>query len=211
MKNKYFRKRNKRPGIMMIALIIFVFLYTFYIVEKNLKPTIVAMSEIKARTLATQAINDVIYAKSTEEIYKNIINVMTDSSGKVTMVKLDATLMNRLAGETTLAIQQELTEIGTKSLKIPVVNIFGSQLFANSGPKIDVKIQPMGSVKVDFNSQAEEAGINMTRLKIYLFVETDVMIIAPLIRNEVQVSTHVPISETIIVSIVSFLKPHLGL
>jgi sporulation protein YunB len=182
MKNKYFRKRNKRPGVLMLALLLFILLYTYYIVDKNLKPTIVAMSEIRARTIATQAINDVIYEKSTKEVYKDIINIMTDNTGKVTVVKLDATLMNRLAGETTLEIQQKLAEIGTKSLKVPLVNMTGSQLFANSGPKIDVKIQPMGTVKVDFTSQAESAGINMTRLKIYLFVETNVIIIAPL-RN----------------------------
>lgn len=206
MRRRYFRRRNKRSGLLMLALIIFVLLYTFFIVEKNLKPTIIAMSEIKARTLATQAINDVVYRKSTEPEYKNIVSIMTDSTGKVTMVKVDPMLMNKLAGETTLAIQTELTEIGTKDLKIPVVNVFGSQLFANSGPKISIKIQPMGTVKVDFKSDVENAGINMTRLKIYLFVETNIKIIAPLISNDVEVSTHVPISETIIVSIVSILN-----
>lgn len=207
MKQRYFRKRSKRPGLMLLGLLLFISLYTFYIFEKNLKPTIIAMSEIKARTIATQTINDAVYSKSVGEIYKDIVNVMTDGEGNVTMVKVDPILMNRLAGETTTAIQKELAEMESNDLKVPIVNIFGSQLFSNVGPQLNVKIQPMGSVKVDFKSDVEDAGINMTRLKIYLYVETNIKIIAPLIRNDVEVSTHVPISETIIVSIVSMLKP----
>ncbi|HYE80527.1 MAG TPA: sporulation protein YunB, partial [Clostridia bacterium] len=51
-----------------------------------------------------------------------------------------------------------------------------------------------------------EAGINQTRLKIYLMVRTDVQIIVPLASNKIDVTTHIPISETIIVSDVSEWK-----
>jgi sporulation protein YunB len=178
----------------------------YLIAEKNLKPTVIAMSENKARIIATQAINEAATRKITKADYKDLVSVMIDKDGKVTMLKIDPILMNKLAGETTLAIQAELADIETKSLKIPLANILGSQLFANSGPSIDVWIQPIGSVKVDFKSAVEDAGINMTRHNVYLFVETNIRIIAPLIRNNVEVSTHVPISETIIVSVASILK-----
>jgi sporulation protein YunB len=85
-------------------------------------------------------------------------------------------------------------------LLIPISNIFGSLVFANSGPRISVNIQPAGTVNVDFYTDFEEAGINQTRLKIYLIVKTDVQIIAPLASNKIDVTTHIPVSETIIVS-----------
>lgn len=208
MKRKYFRqrKRNKKASLLLLTVLAGIIILSFLIVERNLKPTIIAMSEIKARTLATQAINDIAGDKLTEEEYRNLIIVMTDNNGKVTMVRADSMLMNKLARETTMAIQQQLTELDTNSLSIPIANIFGSQILANTGPKINVKIQPIGSVRVDFKSESETTGINMTKQKMYLFVETNIRIVAPLIRNDVEVSTHVPISETIIVSDVSTQK-----
>lgn len=205
MKRKYFRakRRNKKPALILLTILVGVIMLSYYIVERNLKPTIIAMSENKARILATQAISEVANRNITKNDYKDLVTVMTDKDGKVTMLKIDPILMNKLAGETTIAIQSRLTEMRTNSIRVPIANIFGSQIFANTGPSVNVRIQPIGAVKVDFKSDVEGAGINMTRHKIYLFVETNVRIIAPLIRNDVEVSTHVPISETIIVSIVA--------
>lgn len=209
MKQKYFyKKRNniKKSFFVLLTILLFIIITLYYIIERNLKPTIIAMAENKARIIATQAINEAANRKITKADYKDLVTVMIDKDGKVTMLKIDPILMNKLAGETTLAIQEELSNIETKSLRISLANVFGSQLLANSGPYIEVKIQPIGSVKVDYKSAVEDAGINMARHNIYLFVETNIRIIAPLIRNDVEVSTHVPISETIIVSIVSTLK-----
>lgn len=206
MKQKYFyrkRGKGKRTFFILLTILAAIIMILYYILERNLKPTIITMSENKARIIATQAINEAANRKITKEDYKDLVSVMIDKDGKVTMLKIDPILMNKLAGETTLAIQEELANIETKSLTIPLANVFGSQLLANTGPTIAIKIQPIGSVKVDFKSAVEDAGINMTRHNIYLFVETNIRIIAPLIRNDVEVSTHVPISETIIVSIVT--------
>jgi sporulation protein YunB len=209
MRQKYFyRKRSnlKRPFLVLLTFLVCFIILLYYIVERNLKPTILAMSENKARVIATQAINEAAYGKITQNDYKDLVSVMIDKDGRVTMLKIDPILMNRLAGETTLAIQDALANIKTTSLRIPLANVFGSQLLANTGPSINVRILPIGSVKVDYKPETETTGINMTRHNIYLFVETNIRIIAPFISNNVEVSTHVPISETIIVSIVSILK-----
>ena len=208
MRNRYFRRRNKskKTILLLFTILVCIIMFSYYIVERNLKPTIIAMSENKARIIATQAITEAATGKITQGNYKDLVSVMTDKDGKVTMLKIDPILMNKLAAETTMAIQTSLSEMKTKSLSIPIINVLGSQLLANTGPAISVKIQPIGSVKVDFKSDTQATGINMTRHTIYLSVETNIRIIAPLIRNDVEVSTHVPISETIIVSIVSTVK-----
>jgi sporulation protein YunB len=202
LKRKYFNKRRnnaKKSFFVVLTILALIIMMFYYIVDKNLKPIIMVMSENKARLIATQAINEAAHKKIAQDDYKDLVTVMTDKDGKVTMLKIDPILMNKLATETTLAIQEELNNIESKSLKIPLVNILGSQLLANTGPSISVRIQPVGSVKVDYKSAVEAAGINMARHNIYLYVETNIRIIAPLIRNDVEVATHVPISETIIV------------
>jgi sporulation protein YunB len=202
MKQKYFHKKrygSKKSPFLVLTILVCIIMLLYYIVDKNLKPVIMVMSENKARIIATQAINEAANRKIAKDDYKDLVTVMIDKDGKVTMLKIDPILMNKLATETTLAIQEELNGIDSKSLKIPFANIFGSQLLANTGPSINVRIQPIGSVKVDYKSAVEAAGINMARHNIYLYVETNIRIIAPFIRNDVEVATHVPISETIIV------------
>jgi sporulation protein YunB len=202
MKQKYFHKKRyvaKKSPFLVLTILVCIIMLLYYIVDKNLKPVIMVMSENKARIIATQAINEAANRKIAKDDYKDLVTVMIDKDGKVTMLKIDPILMNKLATETTLAIQEELNGIDSKTLKIPFANIFGSQLLANTGPSINVRIQPIGSVKVDYKSAVEAAGINMARHNIYLYVETNIRIIAPFIRNDVEVATHVPISETIIV------------
>ena len=95
--------------------------------------------------------------------------------------------------------QKELEDIKTKHIKISIGNIIGSQIFADIGPYININIQPAGSVSVNFTTEFIEAGINQTRLKIYMAVNTKVQIIVPFAGDKVDVSTNIPVSETIIV------------
>jgi len=168
-------------------------------IEKNIRPKIKVMSEIKARLIATQAINDAVSKKIQMNVFKDLVNIKTDNMGRVTMVQANTSEMNRIAVETSLYIQKELENISEEDLYISIGNILGSQIFADKGPKLRIKIQPAGTVKVNFATEFSEAGINQTRLKIYLKVDTGVQIIMPFAENEIDVSTNVAVSETIIV------------
>jgi len=166
-------------------------------------PTILAMSEINARLIATQAINEAVNNKVGSNTFDHLIDFQTDNNGRISLIQANTVQMNKLAAETSLEILKEIKEIGITDLKIPIASILGSQIFANTGPRISVDIQPAGTVNVDFYTDFAAAGINQTRLKIYLIVKTDVQIIIPLASNKIDVTTHIPVSETIIVSGVS--------
>lgn len=203
MKRRFGYKKKKGKFVFTLLVLSIVVLYTYFYMEKNIKPTILAMSEIKARLLATQAINDAVVKKTIGTSFERLMNIRMDNNGKVSMVQANTMEMNKLAAETTKLIQQEIEHISKANLQIPIANILGSQMFANAGPSITVEIQPAGTVNVDFYTDFQAAGINQTRLKIYLVAKTDVQIIAPLASNKVDVITHIPVSETIIVNDVS--------
>lgn len=203
MRRKFGQKGGRKKFSISVILFAILLIYSYYIVERNIKPTIFAMSEINARLIATQAINEAVNNKIGNNSFNNLIDFETDNNGRISLIQANIVQMNKLAAETSMEILKEIKEIGTTDLKIPISSIFGSQVFANVGPKISVNIQPAGTVNVDFFTDFEEAGINQTRLKIYLTVKTDVQIIVPLARNKVDVTTHIPVSETIIVDGVS--------
>lgn len=196
--NRSFKKRRKKILIFTFFLLaITIFFYTY--IESSIRPKIIAMSEIKVRLLATQAINEAVAKKIALNEFNNLVNIKTDNVGKITLVQANTVEMNRLAVETSIAIQKELEDIKTKDISISIGNVLGSQIFADTGPRIKINIQPAGSVHVDFTTEFLEAGINQTRLKIYLKVDTKVQIIIPFTGEKIDVSTHIPVSETIIV------------
>ncbi len=203
MRRKFGQRRGKKKAFFTFMLLAIMLIYSYYIVEKNIKPTISAMSEINARLIATQAINEAVNNKISSNSFNHLVDFKADNNGRIAMIQANTVQMNKLAAETSLEIQNEIKKIGTTELRIPISNIFKSQIFANTGPRINVDIQPAGTVKVDFYTDFEEAGINQTRLKIYLIVKTDVQIVVPLASNKIDVTTHIPVSETIIVSDVS--------
>ncbi len=196
-----FVRRNLKTNItaffITFALIVFIL---FIIIEKNISPTLLAIAEARARLIATEAINEAIKNKVANNIsYKDMITIHKNVNGEVTLIQINAMEVNRIESETALYISQTLRKITMGGIAIPLGQVTGSQILANFGPKIKVSIIPVGTVEVDISEAFEEAGINQTQHKIFLAIKTWVKIVVPMVSSNVQVATHIPIAETIIV------------
>lgn len=193
---KYSRKK-----IILYLIIVFTVvlgIYVYNIINKNIRPTILEMCEIQAKKIATQAINDAVKSKITEEInYKDLLFVKQDNEGKITLVQANTALMNNIASDIALEVQEKIRTIPGGTIKIPIGNALNSQLI--SGPKIKLKLEPYGSVIANFGTEFLESGINQTIHRVHLVIITDVKIVFPLVSDTVTVKANVPIAETIIV------------
>ncbi len=194
------RRTKMVKKYIIIFLIALFFIYAFILTNKNIGPLLMAMAEVRARVIATQAINEAVNSELTYKVrYEDLFLVKTDKENRVTMLQANTMVMNRIASETALSIQEKLRQIGTKEISIPLGSVLGSKIFASYGPRINIGVLPAGTVSVDFATDFEQAGINQTRHKIYLIVNTQVKIILPLASNRIDIVTQVPIAETIIV------------
>ncbi len=197
-KRSAFRKKIK--GSVIILVIVLIVLFLSWMVNYNIKPPLLAISEMRARTIATQVINEAIMSELTYKVkYEDLFVVKTDKENRITMLQANTMSMNRIAAETALRIQESLRQMGTKKVSIPLGSVLGSEIFANFGPRFNIDILPMGTVIVDFITDFEEAGINQTRHKIYLAVNAQVRVVLPLASDVVDVATRIPIAETIVV------------
>ncbi|HHW57726.1 MAG TPA: sporulation protein YunB [Clostridia bacterium] len=198
-RRKWGAKRINSFYIYLVYMLLLL-LFFYYFTEYRLKPAIIAVSETLAKETAVNTINDAINEKVLKGIeYKDLIYVRTDNNGKVSMLQANTIEMNLLAAKITKEVKENLNNIGPLYAKIPLGSVFSSDLFANVGPRIKVGLLPVGSVDVDFMSQFEPAGINQTRHRIYLDIQTTIRIIAPLASDKVMVTLHMPIAESIIV------------
>jgi sporulation protein YunB len=112
---------------------------------------------------------------------------------------VDVGELNRIFSKVTIIIQEELDALEDKKIEIPIGVLTGNSIFSAKGPRISIKVIPAGSVETDFRSEFISAGINQTKHRIYFLVKTKVSIVVPFTNKTTEVTTSIPIAETVIV------------
>jgi hypothetical protein len=105
----------------------------------------------------------------------------------------------RITAETTETVQNTLTNIGDIPDHIPVGQALGSAIIASFGPRVPVKFEPLGAVKVELNTRQQDAGINMILVEVYMHVIAEVSIIIPFDTKPELVDADIPISYLLVV------------
>ncbi|NLP30385.1 MAG: sporulation protein YunB [Clostridiales bacterium] len=199
MKNK--RRQNKSlKWFVFFVILLVIFGYSFFFMEYVVKPNLAGIGETRARVMVTQAINEIVREKFMEDIESaKLLDIKTNEEGKVTMVQADSVAMTRLSYDLAARIQNHIKNIDKDKVLVPIGAILGSELLAQTGPSVAIKILPLGSTSVSFNTEFEETGINQTKYKVYLEVETNARVMVPFASNEIDVNTILLISETVII------------
>ncbi len=200
MRNYYKRRLLNHGAIsfIILCLLLFFLLEGVLLLERRMRPAILSFAEVKADMLATDAVNRAIMEKVARGIfYQDLIAIKQDEQGRIIMAQLNTMEINRLMAETTIATQNALSEICDEELKIPVGEILNNYLLATYGPRIPMRLIPVGRVNTVLLDSFDSAGINQVRHRIYLDVITEVRIIIPFTATEVDVHTTVPLADTI--------------
>jgi sporulation protein YunB len=201
------------PKLIKVIVPILALLMLFIVVEKNLRDTIFTVAGAKATQAATEAINQAIAEKVVGSVdYRELIHIVQDNNGRIVLMQANTLKLNKIASDTTLAVQQKLRELGNEKFNIPLGQALGSKLLASYGPLIKVVIVPIGTVQVKVSDDFDEAGINQTKHRLLLNVETKVRVVVPLTSTEATVKNQVPITETVLIGEIpqTYIKLNLG-
>ena len=186
--------------VVSILAVISVLIGSFVYIDNSLTPTIKVLAETKAEELANRSINKSVAEIIKDEVnYSDLMNTKVDNEGKITMIESNTVMMNKVASDVALRIQEELKQVKTTTSYIPIGTALGSPILAKYGPQLKVSIEPIGTVYVNFKTDFEDAGINQTRHRIYLEVNTKVKVVIPLTTDTKEVKAEIPICETVIV------------
>ncbi|ACV63198.1 sporulation protein YunB [Desulfofarcimen acetoxidans DSM 771] len=198
--------KRRRPARTVFIIFFSLFIFTiltggFYIVEYRLKPVIYEIAQARAIQLSTESVNRCIQKQISEETvqYQDFVNIHKDNEGRIVMMQANTIKVSRTASDITLAVEKSLEELKIQDIFIPIGQVSGTSLFANSGFRLKFNIMPVGVVHADITDKFEQAGINQTRHKIYLYLRTNIQIMLPLQKGETEIATKVPLAESIIV------------
>jgi sporulation protein YunB len=192
-------REKKRKWFVILLTCAVLMSYGIFFTEKIVKPTIASIGEIKAKSMMVQTVNDVVREKyESGDGFEDLLDIKTDESGKVTLVQANSGAMNRLSYALAWEIQQRLRDMDEERVQVPIGTILGNQILSQTGPKVKLKVLPLGTTKVSFKTELTEAGINQTKYKIYMEVINTAKVVVPFSENQIQAETTLLIAEAVI-------------
>lgn len=179
----------------LLALIFFGAMYFLQIA----RPIMIHLAENQAEIIAEQAVASAVSELFQDVHYDEFITISRLEDGTVSSLQANLGGVNRLRAAATTAIQEALSATAETRFSIPLGALTGYELLAGTGPDVSVQLMPYGRTSVNFKSSFSEAGINQTRLEIYAEAKTTVGILLPTARISREISTNLPVIQTLII------------
>ena len=192
--------RKKSGGMRWLILLVLLLTAAVIAMEQNLSQTMLDMAFARAYSMAVETINRAVKQAMGQGVtYEELIDAQMDAQGRVSMLRANTMRMNELASQTALLAERELGSAENQVVEIPLGAALGVSFLSGFGPRLEVQILPVGAVHTSFDTEFETAGINQTRHKIFLNLRATVSLIVPTGSQLVEVTSTVPIAESIIV------------
>lgn len=226
------KKRSPRTpppvkNIIIITMILFILSvwFSFWIINKGFKPTLMEIAKIKTEEFATRGINMAVkFAESYD--FNDIFVTTTDNEGQITTLSWKTNVVSKINRVATDRVEEfflamnegrqpqyseslndpveydgsaeNLPKKDPTVVEIPLGQVTGNSVLANLGPRIPVNLQLAGSVRTDVIRKVKPFGINNSLVSIYILVEADVQVVIPFTSEVEEVSTKIPVDSTVI-------------
>lgn len=186
-------------ALLFIISLILSFLY----VDFRLKASILEIAKSRAQVAQSERISQIVNEQVVAQFdYQDIVEIHKDNQGRIVLIQPNTVILNKMMSSTVREVSASLRNMEEQSLQIPLGEVTGSKVLAGYGPRMKVRIIPVGQVHVSVLNKFDQAGINQTRHLIYFNIENTMKVAVPFMDEEIKVSAVVPLAETIIVGTV---------
>ena len=161
-----------------------------------------------ARTQVTNVTSDLINDAIDNQIeqgniaYDRMVYFEKDLDGKITALKTNMGLVNRLKTDILNLINDEILALDTDHIGIPMGSLILPEILGGKGPQIPVRILTIRNSEASFHSNFSEAGINQTMHQLIMVVYVDVAVLVLGQTESFTVESQVVVAETVIVGAV---------
>lgn len=192
--------KTRRTLLYGFGAAVMLFALCWWYLDGNLTGVVLSLADARARSLAVQILNEAVEETITSQVsYDQLMTVTCGEDGTVRLIQANTAEMNRLASHVTLLAQKKLEELEDQSISVPLGSALGLTIFAGAGPRIQVRILPVGAVIPRFDTEFQTAGINQTRHKLLLTLTATVRLVIPTGSTMMEASTQMAVAENIIV------------
>lgn len=192
-KQKLFRLR--------IFLITAALVSVIVVADRRIRPIVYDMSEHASRETAVIAVNKTVEELLTDENnnFSKLAEIKYNNFGDISSVQTDVTGINLLQSKISQMVTKDFDNISENSAEFSLGTLSGFSPLNNLGPKIRIKILPIGNVETSLISTFKNAGINQSNHQIILNVKARVITVLPGYSQKNDINLQYILSDTVIV------------
>ena len=189
MRNNKKRSTQKHIVHLLITFLLFFSLLTFF--DHRFLPLLKEISHLQCKNQINMVINHAITEqlpslKSEELLVKNDDTCIANTE-----------LINRFCNDISIHITEKLQKYPQETIRVPLGAATGFSLFSNKGPSIPFTLQPMSSVKTDYQTEFVSAGINQINYKIWLNLSLDIKVVNPLYQETITLNRKIMLCDLV--------------
>ena len=188
-----------KRSVFSIAVIVFGLGLILFGFRQQFGENIDKISEIKAKGVVSRIINEAIAETFASEENQNRLFSVENNKDSVKTVQPNTILLNRMISDFGIMLQDRYEAAEPKKVKIPAGALTGSKFLSMTGLGVNIRILPLSVSSCSYESAFETQGINQTRYKIFLTVESTVRVLQPFSSKSIEVNNRILLAEMVIV------------
>ncbi|GGJ06276.1 sporulation protein YunB [Alicyclobacillus cellulosilyticus] len=192
------RSRGRRlalwaAGGLLGAVLLLVF------IDVRLEPVTASAARAAVVRAATEVLNRAVADEVADDgEYARIIEIDKNQYADFQVLHFNLAAVARLQTKATQRAEAALRELGSETIWLPLGQVLGGSLFSGVGPRLPVRFDVLGSVHSAVDSEVKSAGINETVHLLFLDLSAQMNVMAPFVREPVEVRIRQPIAYVIL-------------
>ena len=205
---KRIRRSNKRIPLLPFFLIT-VLLFSALMIEKLLRPVITEQAKHFAEKTSAEIVESTVsdYLRDNQYKYSDFAAVLYDDKKQVSSVEALSYNINKVQSELTYLINQRMKKAKESKTAIPLGSLTQTCILNGKGPKIHIKLCPLGTADVSIKSEITGAGINQTKHSISAIIGIKLTSSTPVYKFNSETNFEFLIAETVIIGNVPDISP----
>lgn len=166
--------------------------------ERQLAGPLIEIARLRATNVASTAINQAIGDVVAQRLDGlDLFDYVVHADNRP-VITYHMGRLNQVISEAVGAILRAFSDKRPEEFVVPLGELSGMRIFAGWGPMLPVRIMVGGAVKAEPKVSFVTAGINQVAHRIYLDVEVQMTVVAPLVRDPIVVRQPVILSEKLL-------------
>lgn len=177
---------------------------------KKCDEILLPMAESQTRKVVTMIINS---ACDESMISDNLYTINKNSDNEIEMITYNSFEVTKLINDVTSNVENKLRKIENNEMdyygdtkeyengiisEIPFGVVFGNSLLRNVGPKIKIRLNLLGDITSNIETEVKPYGINNAYVEVRIHLEVTARIVLPFVTEKVIISNVIPISMNIV-------------
>lgn len=214
MKLRKYKKRKFSSYVTIIIMLVITSLICSFMIINYLAnkcdEILLPMAESQVRKVVTMIINS---ACDESMISDNLYVINRNSDNEIEMVTYNSFEVTKLINQVTSNVEDKLKDIENHKIdyygetkegengiisEIPFGVIFGNSLLRNVGPKVKLRLNLLGDITSNIETEVKPYGINNAYVEVRIHLEVTARIVLPFVTEKVVIENVIPISMNIV-------------